>query len=739
MRSKYNIKNCFFILVLLSSFQTSGSQTIDHWETVIMASDNWKYFLGNDEPPADWISIDFDDSSWLTGIGGVGYGDGDDGTVISNVPSVYLRKNFDLPDTSVIFLAILNIDFDDGFVAYINGHEIARENIGTPGIRPLYNEFALLTTYEAQIPFGGVPARFILDSDTLSKYMNQGNNVLSIQVHNCNSTSSDLSSSAWLSLGIGDNSYNYRETPSWFKDLLTEASNLPLLVIDTWGQTIVNEPKIKARLKVIDRGPFELNYFIQEGTDYDGFIGIEVRGHSSQMFPKKSYGFETWDSEGENLSVSLLGMPEDEDWILHGPYSDKSLLRNAITFHMGSRMGRWQPRFKFCEVYLNSNYIGIYMLEEKIKRGTDRVDINKLKADETSGDDLTGGYIIKVDKIDDLTSDEYFRTYPVHRYITARNYDFTYVYPKFDDIVPEQKTYIKNFLTDMEDNLNGSFFKDTVYGYIRYLDINSFVDFQIMQELTNNVDGYRWSTFFYKERDSDGGKLHAGPLWDFDLCYGNVNYSEKNLATDKWLYPNFGPDNNFPMHWWARLMEDNVYSSRLVARWKELRNGPFMTDSVMTYIDNTLEYLGPAIDRNFAKWPVIGEYIWPNYFIGDTFEQEIYYLKNWITDRLSFMDGFIVAASRYNVVASKELLVIYPNPVIQDLNLRFYLNNTAEVYIEIYDLFGKRIFSSVYTPQYIGYHDFGINIPDVFAGYYLVNLRQGGSVIGIQKFMVTGD
>jgi hypothetical protein len=709
-----------------------------------MASDIWHYFIGNSEPPSDWMSIGFDDSGWLEGPGGIGYGDDDDATIISPVTSVYLRKRFELVDTSVISLIILNVDFDDGFVAYLNGHEVARINIGTPGVRPLYNEYALLTTYEAQIPKGGVPSRFILDLDSLSKYMIQGSNVLSLQVHNCNATSTDLSSSAWLSLGIEDNSQNYRATPVWFSDLRNESSGLPLLVIDTRGQTILNDPKITAVLKVIDNGPGKLNYFIQEGTDYDGFIGIELRGQSSLSFPKKSFGFETRDSEGNNLSASLLGMPEDEDWVLYAPYSDKSLLRNAITFNLGSKLDNWQPRYRFCDVYLNGNYHGIYILIEKIKRGADRLDINKLKADEIAGDDLTGGYIVKVDKTGDLAQAEYFRTSPSIRYVTARDYNFTYVYPKFDEIVPEQKAYIINYLTGLQEILNGRSFKDTVAGFRKYLDISSFIDYQIMQELANNVDGYRYSTFFYKKRDSDGGKLFAGPLWDLDLGYGNVNYSTfgndnlQNLSTDRWLYPNFGPTENYPMHWWARLMEDDGYRAMFVKRWRELRAGPFKTDSIMKTIDNIILEIDPAIDRNFVRWPVLGEYIWPNSFIGETYGQEVDYLKNWIANRLDWMDGNIVAASRSDVTTLLNEIVVYPNPVKDQLNLRFHLNSKTKIEIEIYDFFGKKTFSEGYVPEFTGYQDFGLTMPKALTGYYLLIIKQGGSVYGRQKLMIAG-
>jgi hypothetical protein len=139
-----------------------------------------------------------------------------------------------------------------------------------------------------------------------------------------------------------------------------EYTHLPLVVIETEGRQIVDDPKITARMKIIDSGPGNLNNQFQESTDYEGFIGIEIRGKSSQMFPKKSYSLELRTSAGADTVASLLGMPDEEDWVLYAPYSDKTMLRNALTFHLGSRLGGWPPRNRFCEVWVNGDYIGVY-------------------------------------------------------------------------------------------------------------------------------------------------------------------------------------------------------------------------------------------------------------------------------------------------------------------------------------------------------------------------------------------
>lgn len=737
MKKIYIFRSLLVVFFLSGSFNSIHAQSVNHWEMVVASGDTWSYFPGNAEPPANWADIDFNTVSWTSGPGGIGYGDGDDGTTISTVPSVYLRINFNLIDTSIISWAILHVDYDDAFVAYLNGHEIVRANIGTIGIRPANNSYSI-TDHEAKIYQGGIPERFIIQKDTIKKYMVQGDNVLALQVHNANATSSDLSSNTFFSVGIINATSTYRQVPAWFDNPLDTKTNLPLVIIDTKGQTIPNEPKITAILKVIDNGPGQLNGFLDDPTDYDGNMGIEVRGQSSQMFPKQGYGIELWNNASADTSVSLLGMPAEADWVLSAPYSDKTMMRNAISYQLGRKMGGWQPRFKYCEVYLNGSYIGVYMLIEKINRGADRVDINKLKPDEISGDNLTGGYILKVDKTQDISANEYFNSYPAITYHNAINYAFTYVYPKYDEIVTEQKSYIQNYVLTLQNTLNGSSFKDPVNGFRKYMDLNSFVDFQIINELANNVDGYRYSTFFYKKKDSDGGKLFAGPLWDFDLCYGNVDYDAKSLATNQWLYTRYGASGNWSMHWWSRLMEDPGYKQAFSTRWKTLRAGPFSTDSIMADLDNNVQYMGEAVSRNFERWPIIGVDVWPNYFVGTTYQQEVDYLKDWITRRLNWMDGNVSLSNGELASGYQGYNVsVFPNPVKDQLNIQLTIKDVYRIDFEIVDMLGEKVFYSDYSPVSAGIQAVQFAIPNVAPGYYILKIAQKQQVIGLQKLMIT--
>ncbi len=621
--------------MLLLSLKAAPQQ-IDHWEALVRAENQWSYFLGTSEPPSNWNSPEFNPSAWESGSGGFGYGDNDDATIIPRVPSVFIRHTFQVVNSESIQALLLYVDFDDGFVAYLNGVEIARANMGTAA-RPSWNQYALSTSYEAQIPAGRAPARFILNPAHLN-LLKSGPNVLALQVHDCNSTSSDLSSTTFLLAGLAEAGNQYQLCPAWFVNPETERSHLPLILINTNGQTIVNEPKITVEIKVIDNGTGNTNGIFDGSTAYDGNGGIEIRGQSSRNFPKKSYGLELRNVAGDDVKVELLGMPAESDWVLYAPYSDKTMLRNALTYYLGLRMGRWQPRFGFCEVYLNGNYNGVYLLIEKIKRDKDRVPIAKMTTSDVSGDAVTGGYIIKVDKVHDLSASEYFINYPDITFPNTRNYAWSWVYPKADNLVPQQRTWFMNYIKQVENTINSSNFTNLSNGYPAYLDIPSFIDFQIMNELSNNVDGYRYSTFFHKNRDSQGGKLVAGPLWDFNLGYGNVDYSAARLSTTAWLYTSIGTGEGNCMHWWYRLMQDPAYQQKLKDRYSRLRRGILHTDSVFRSIDSMITRLGVAVERNFIRWPTLDKYIWPNPAIRYSYEEEVIFLKNWVSDRLYWMD-----------------------------------------------------------------------------------------------------
>jgi hypothetical protein len=621
------------ILLFLSLPFLLLSQNIDHWETVVFEDDSWKYLEGTFEPDTNWRKLAFNDASWLQGIGGIGYGDADDNTIINPVTSLYLRKTFTIINTSEIAEAILHVDYDDAFVAYLNNVEIARSNIGNVGDHPLYNQGST-ALHEAQMYQGGNPNQFIINTQLLNNILTQGNNILSVQVHNDNISSSDLTSRIFLSLGINTTSTNYLPTPSWFQPpLIFTTSNLPIVVINTNGQTIVDDPRIVCDMGVIDNGFGVMNSISDPFNDYNGKISIEYRGSSSQTFPKKPYALETQDSIGNNNNVSLLGMPIENDWILYAPYSDKALMRNFLTFDLGRKMGHYSPRTVYCELVINGDYKGIYILMEKIKRDKDRVDIAKLDADDLAGDSLTGGYIIKVDKYTGTGGVDWLSDFPN---ISGGSLYIQYHYPEATALQPQQLNYIEQYVDSFEYALNGLNFADTSIGYAKYIDINSFIDFYIINEISKNIDGYRLSTYMHKDKQSKGGKLTMGPFWDFNLAFGNADYCNGGITSGWEVNGGCGGNNPF---WFERLLDDTIYENKLKCRWEYLREKSFHQDSIFNFIDSMALYLNDAQQRNFQQWPTLGTYVWPNFYVGSTYQDELNFFKTWIGDRLLWIDN----------------------------------------------------------------------------------------------------
>lgn len=471
------------------------------------------------------------------------------------------------------------------------------------------------------------------------------------------------------------------------------SSNLPIIILDTHGQEIPDEPKIEADMGIIYNGVGQRNFITDAFNNYSGKIGIEIRGSSSQMFPKKQYGIELRDALGNGINASLLGMPKEEDWVLFAPYNDKSLMRDVLAYRLARDEGRYAPRTRYCEVVLNGEYMGIYVLIEKIKRDKNRVNINKLDPDEISGDDLTGGYIIKIDKTTG-GGDGWLSAYTPPLRSGEQQIQFLYEVPKSEDIVPEQKQYIRQYMNLVEDALAASNFKDPVNGYAKYIDPASFIDYFIINEVSKNVDGYRLSTFMYKRRDSDGGKLFMGPVWDYNLGFGNADYCTNGnpegfamefnsvCSGDYWLVP----------FWWNRLMEDIAFRRQLTERWNVLREGPLKTSTVHTFIDSVATVLDQeSQQRNFQRWPVLGQYVWPNYYVGSSFSDEVNWLKNWVTNRMNWLDETItglVTATDEEMTGFRSVS-IYPNPASAETpRVEFYTDRPGAVEISVINASG---------------------------------------------------
>lgn len=514
------------------------------------------------------------------------------------------------------------------------------------------------------------------------------------------------------------------------------SSNLPIIVINTNGAIIGDASKIVADMGIIYNGQAR-NNVSDPFNNYSGKIGIEIRGSSSQMFPKKQYGIELWDAMGNEIAAPLLTLPEEEDWILFAPYNDKSLMRDALAYKLGRDLGSYAPRTKFCELVLNGVYQGIYVLIEKIKRDENRVDINKLGPDEVSGNDVTGGYIVKIDKSTGGSGDGWYSVY-LPSFNGSQRILFQYEYPKAEDIVAEQKAYIQNYIGQFENALAGNNFADPVLGYAKYIDVNSFVDFFIMQELTKNVDGYRLSTFLHKQRESDGGKLAMGPIWDFNLGFGNADYCTSgnpegfviefnNLCDgDFWLIP----------FWWKRLLQDGAFRGKVATRWTELRAAKFHEAVIHSYIDSVASVLNKeSQQRNFKAWNVLNTYVWPNYFIGSSFQAEVDWLKGWVSQRLEWLDqnmpSLVTAVEEEN--ESGDFVSVFPNPFSTQVSVEYRLQKAGPVSLRIFDSVGRTIHSVKVNHDSPGTFTYSWQ-PESSTGFFYYFVQQSSTTLGMGKF-----
>ena len=393
---------------------------------------------------------------------------------------------------------------------------------------------------------------------------------------------------------------------------LAQTYDLPIVFIDTKGECLdqnVTE-KIPATMKVLD-GATNNVADSAKGTRYD--IGIKVRGQSSAKFPKPGYSIEVRDEKGEGMDVSLFGLPPADDWVLHGPYVDKSMMRNALAHWLFRQAGHYSPRTKHFDLYINGVYRGVYVLIEKIKRGKYRVNVSKLKETDISGDDVTGGYIWAFDKTGTNTGGMGMDDVNKEGFRTADGLNVIMHYPKKENLQTEQQAYLKKYLEDLENlfknGKNGS-------GYENYVDMTSALDYVLHEEVTNNSDSYWCSFFLHKPKDSKGGKVTLGPAWDFNLAMSNGG-GMGSTSTDGWQIENpqkqgqggmmmMGSNLKAP-NWLIGMWKDSHYQSELKKRWAELRSGVWHTKTMDVYLDSMKVYLTKAADRNFKRWPNLGQ------------------------------------------------------------------------------------------------------------------------------------
>ena len=451
-------------------------------------------------------------------------------------------------------------------------------------------------------------------------------------------------------------------------------SNLPIVIITTdidpatnLPYDIVDSPVVLGSMKIIKHVDGSRNYVSDQNSatylNYNGRLSIQIRGSSSQSAPKKGYGLTTLMADNtSNNNVSLLGMPSENDWILNGLAFDPSLIRDYLAYNISRLMGNYATRTQYCEVVINGEYMGLYLLQEKIKSDSNRVNVLKIATTDISGDNLTGGYITKADKTtggDPIA----WSTIPY----AGNTVDYIHELPKPSNVTSEQDSYIygqfSNFQTTISAN-NSSLLN----GYPTIIDVPTFIDFMLSNEFAANVDGYQLSTYFHKDRN---GKLRAGPIWDFNLTLGNdlFFWGYDRSKTNTWQFSN--GDNEGSM-FWRDLYNNSIFKCYLSKRFHELTQAgqPMNAAFLNTFIDNTITLISEAMVRENQKWGTI-----PNNSL------EIATLKTFISNRISWMNNQLGSYSSCANVAVPPLVItkINYNP---STSTSFPISNDQE-FIEI--------------------------------------------------------
>jgi len=407
-------------------------------------------------------------------------------------------------------------------------------------------------------------------------------------------------------------------------------SNLPIVIITTdinpgTGKPyeIPDDPKIPATMKIIFRPDGSRNYINDQNNpgflNYNGRIGIEKRGSSSQTIPKKPYGLTTLkDDKVANNNVSILGMPVENDWVLNSIAFDPSLIRNYLSYDLSRSIGNYAARGKYCEVVINGNYIGLYIFIEKLKVDSERINIVKMNTTDNYPPELTGGYVTKADK--ETGGDPV--AWGMQSYSGWTNY--IHHDPNPAEITSQQNNYIKNQFTSLQNAATAQNAQIT-NGYPSIIDVPSFIDFMLISELTSNADSYQYSTYFHKDRN---GKLRAGPIWDFDLTFGNdlFHWGLNRSHTNVWQFNN---GDNTGSRFWKDLFNDPTFKCYLTKRWKELNaaSGPLNYFVIADRMDQLSKLVSEAMVRENRTWGTI-----PNQ------SGEVAKMKEWLQARINWLN-----------------------------------------------------------------------------------------------------
>lgn len=449
----------------------------------------------------------------------------------------------------------------------------------------------------------------------------------------------------------------------------TFSSNLPIVSLSTYDEEILNGTFIPATMRVMYNANGGRNALNDTVLNFSGHIDIQIRGMYSASLPQLSYGLSTYTSNHSDTSVSLMGMPPENDWILMSTYNDKSFVRNTLMYHLFEKMGHYAARSRHCELYLNGEYQGIYIFMEKIRRTENRLNLSKLKDSDTIGNELTGGYIFQHDYITNLGWNS--TVGPPECPTNVANY--RYEYPSFNNIKAPQASYLQQYVAEIERRIFSADFKDPIKGYRPYLDEASFADYFICNEFAWNGDGFAKSMFFYKDKNSKDSTLHAGPIWDFDWSLKRMPWVYTDLAG--WSHTTY-PCNNLQatLPWHYILMQDTFFQNITRCRWEAFRKSFLNSSYINNYIDSMGTLLAEAEKRHYVKWPTWGINVGSTELppFSQNYKEETDTLKALIARRLVWLDNNIKGECK------EELLIVKSPDVHTNDQPEFLQENQQE-------------------------------------------------------------
>ncbi len=419
------------------------------------------------------------------------------------------------------------------------------------------------------------------------------------------------------------------------------SSDLPIMILHNYGQGAPSATTKGEQYVVLE--VFDTDCGRSSMTNAPSLVArgvFHIRGSSTAGYPKGSFFLETQDEFGADKAVSLMGLPEESDWVLYAPNNfEPALFHNPLAMQLARDIGPYASRTRFFELYLKDDsgapgaitaaeYNGVYVLMEKIKRDKNRLDIARLDAEDVNQPEITGGYAFSIDRGNDVAP------------LSAGGASLNWIEPNGDDIVGNavrapQISYIQGYFNNFNTVLNSANYTNTVTGYPAWIDVNSWVTRHIHEVITFNVDALRLSGYLYKDRNK---KIEYGPAWDYDRTQGSRDGRDSNPRTWRSQTQDMGTDFFNFTPWWGRLLTAQDFWQAWIDRYQELRDGALSTNAIFEHIDRFALELAESQPRDRAKWAVPLRLANGSEGGGATYATEVQWKKNWYAQRLDFAD-----------------------------------------------------------------------------------------------------